>query len=407
MLAKAWTLAKDTVSGFLADDALSRAAAIAYFTIFSIAPLLIVVTAIAGLVFGYEAAQKAIVAQFSGLVGPQSGEILQSMIAKAAEHETGLWATLLGGVTLLIAASGAFGEIQSSLNKIWKAKPAAGLSRMVRARLAGLGLVLTLGFLMVVSLVVSAALSALGHWVEGLFAGAQVAMIALNFVISLALLSAVFAAIFKLLPDTPIAWRDVAIGAVATALLFTIGKTAIALYIGKTHIASGFGAAGSLIVMLVWIYYSSLIFLLGAEFTRAFAEQQGSHAGEGEPAAAAAAAAEAKPAAEPAPATPLPSEILLARTDIARANIDETWRQIRARIPNPALPDEIGRRPSLLQLAVAGLAVLTLPPRLREEAPFRRRGEHVQPPPITHSRVGAPTAGDTAARRAAERVRAG
>jgi membrane protein len=192
--------------------------------------------------------------------------------------------------------------------------------------------VLTLGFLMLASLVVSAGLSALGNWVNTLFPGAQAVMMIANIVISIVLLSAVFAAIFKLLPDTPIAWRDVAIGAVVTAVLFTIGKTLIGLYIGTTHVASGFGAAGSLIVMLVWIYYSSLIFLLGAEFTRAYAEQHGSHVKSAEPALAAQSPQrEGEP--EPTTSAALPSAVLLADIEMTRGNIDETWRQIRARIP--------------------------------------------------------------------------
>src|SRR5205085_7850260 len=216
---------KDTVSGFMGDEALSRAAAIAYFTIFSIAPLLLVVIAIAGLVFGREAAQAAIMGQFSGLMGKGSGDALGSMLQSAGSQsqKSGTIATIIGLVTLLITASGAFGEIQSSLNKIWKAEPKAGLTRLVRARIASMGLVMTLGFLLVVSLAVSAGLAALGHWVEGFFPGAKVLMAVVNVVITLVLLSAVFAAIYKFLPDKQIAWRDVIVGAVATAILFTIG----------------------------------------------------------------------------------------------------------------------------------------------------------------------------------------
>src|SRR5436853_2926894 len=285
MFAKVWNLIKDTVSGFMANEALSRAAAIAYFTIFSIAPLLLIVIAIAGLVFGREAAQAAIMGQFSGLMGKGSGDALASMLQSAGSQsqKAGTIAAIIGVVTLLITASGAFGEIQSSLNKIWKAEPKAGLSRLVRARAASLGLVMTLGFLLLVSLAVSAGIAAVGHWVDGIFPGAKVLMAVVNFVITLALLSAVFAAIYKFLPDKPIAWRDVAVGAVATALLFTIGKSLIGLYIGRANIAASYGVAGSLIVILVWIYYSTLTFLLGAEFTRAYAQRFGSHAAQPEP----------------------------------------------------------------------------------------------------------------------------
>ena len=228
MFRKIWNLIKDTVSGFSSHEAMSHAAAIAYFTIFSIAPLLLIVIAIAGLVFGREAAQAAIMGQFSGLMGKGSGDALSSMLQSAGSQsqKSGTIATIIGLVTLLITASGAFGEIQSSLNKIWNAEPKAGLTRLVRARIASMGLVMTLGFLLVVSLAVSAGLAALGHWVEGFFPGAKVLMAVVNFVITLVLLSAVFAAIYKFLPDEQIAWRDVIVGAVATAVLFTIRQIA-------------------------------------------------------------------------------------------------------------------------------------------------------------------------------------
>src|SRR3954462_5105003 len=174
MFGKAWTVVKETVNGFLADEAVSRGAAIAYFTLFSIAPLLVIIIAIAGLVFGQDAAQRAILGQFGGLMGKESADAIQGMIKGSNAENNGAWATLIGVGTLLLTASGAFGEIQSSLNKIWKAEPKAGLSRLVRARAASMGLVMTLGFLMLVSLVVSAGIAAIGHWVEGIFPGAKV-----------------------------------------------------------------------------------------------------------------------------------------------------------------------------------------------------------------------------------------
>jgi len=376
MFAKIWDLIKDTVSGFMADEALSRAAAIAYFTIFSIAPLLLIVIAIAGLVFGQEAAQAAIMGQFSGLMGKGSGDALASMLQSAGSQsqKSGMIATMIGIVTLLITASGAFGEIQSSLNKIWKAEPTAGLSRLVRARIASLGLVMTLGFLMLVSLVISAGLAALGHWVEGIFPGAKALMSVVNFAITLALLSAVFAAIYKFLPDKPIAWRDVAVGAVATALLFTIGKSLIGLYIGSSRVAESYGTAGSLIVILVWIYYSTLTFLLGAEFTRAYAQRFGSHAAQPETEAARpAVSSPPRPAPEPRPALAASPDLLQLETASTRAQMDRTWRVIRERIPkSPALPDKtadgaVRQRPSWLQITVAGLAVAVLPSRNRSD----------------------------------------
>jgi membrane protein len=276
MIGKAWVLIRDTVSGFIEHEDLSRGAAIAYYTIFSIAPLLIIVIAIAGLVFGHDAAQGAIVAQLRGLIGKQSAEILQSMIQSASQKTTGVLATVIGVGTLLVTSTGAFAEIQSALNAIWKASPSVGFSALIRSRLMSLGLVFTLGFLMLVSLVVSAALTALGDYLSGLFPGAGFLMSLLNCTISLLLISALFAAIYKILPDTPIAWRDVAVGSVATAILFTVGKSLIGLYIGSTSVASSYGAAGALLIILLWVYYSTQIFLLGAEYTRAYAQNHGS-----------------------------------------------------------------------------------------------------------------------------------
>ena len=227
MISKAWALIKDTVSGFLEHEDLTRGAAIAYYTIFSIAPLLIIVIAIAGLVFGHDAAEGAIVGQLGGLIGKQSAEILQSMIQSASHQATGIFATIIGIGTLLLTATGAFTEIQSALNAIWKAAPSMGFSELVRARLVSLGLVATFGFLMLVSLVVSAGLTALGSYLSDLFPGGRLLMSLLNSTISLVLISALFAAIYKILPDTPVAWRDVAVGSMATAILFTIGNPSL------------------------------------------------------------------------------------------------------------------------------------------------------------------------------------
>jgi membrane protein len=277
VIGKGWVLIRNMVLGFIEHEDLSRGAAIAYYTIFSIAPLLIIVIAIAGLVFGHDAAQGAIVAQLRGLIGKQSAEILQSMIQSASQKTTGVLATVIGVGTLLVTSTGAFAEIQSALNAIWKASPSVGFSALIRSRLMSIGLVFTLGFLMLVSLVVSAALTALGDYLSGLFPGAGFLMSLLNWTISLLLISALFAAIYKILPDTPIAWRDVAVGSVATAILFTVGKSLIGLYIGSTSVASSYGAAGALLIIILWIYYSAQIFLIGAEYTRAYAETHGSH----------------------------------------------------------------------------------------------------------------------------------
>ncbi|HEX2887891.1 YihY/virulence factor BrkB family protein, partial [Vineibacter terrae] len=212
------------------------------------------------------------------LMGHKSAELVQTMLEAASNHETGLWATVIGVGTLVLTASGVFGEMQSSLNVIWKAEPKAStVSRLVRARIASLGLVVALGFLLIVSLVVNAALAAVGSYLDRFFPAAQFLVSVVNFSVSLALIAALFAAIYKVLPDKPIAWRDVAVGAMATSILFTAGKTLIGLYLGRSPIASGFGAAGALALVFVWIYYSAQIFLLGAEFTKVYAEQRGTH----------------------------------------------------------------------------------------------------------------------------------
>lgn len=274
-----WKLAKDTISNFMADGALSQGAAIAYYTIFSIAPVLVIAIAVAGLAFGEEAAQGAIVSQLGGLMGTQSADAIQAMIRSASNHKSGIIATILGIGTLILTASGVFGQMQTALNAIWKAEPKAGLSRLVKARVASLGLVAALGFLLMVSLVVSAALSAVDSYLNGILPGAHILLQAVNFVLSVVLIAVLFAAIYKILPDKQIAWRDVLVGALATSLLFTIGKSLIGLYIGHSNIASSYGGAGAFVVVLLWIYYSSQIFLLGAEFTHVYAETHGSRAG--------------------------------------------------------------------------------------------------------------------------------
>ena len=272
-----WKLLKGTVASFLEDEALSRGAAIAFYTVTSLAPVLLIVIAIAGLVFGQDAAQNAITEQLTGLMGKQTADVLQSAVASAGEKSSGIVATVVGIVTLLATASGVFGEMQAALNKIWKAKPkSTTVSRLIRARAASLGLVAALGFLLTVSLVVSAGLTAVGNYLNSILPFGNLILSVLNFVVSLALMSVLFAAIYKVLPDRHIAWRDVIVGAIVTALLFTIGKSLIGLYLGSSAIASSYGAAGGLIILLFWVYYSAQIFLLGAEFTKVYATRHGS-----------------------------------------------------------------------------------------------------------------------------------
>ena len=279
MLQLWWQMLKETFSDFIADNALSRAAAIAFYTVLSIGPVLLICVAIAGLVFGEEAAQGAMVGQLRGLMGDQAAQMVQSMIASAGRQRTGVWATALGIVTLLLTASGVFGEMQSALNLIWRAEPKASLTTILKARAASLGLVATMGFLMLVSLVDQRGVDRARQLPERDHAGHPGRpdgrkLRSLSFVI----VSAMFTAIYKLLPDRVLRWKDVIVGAIATALLFTVGKTMIAIYIAQSAVASSYGAAGALIIVLLWIYYSSVIFLLGSEFTKAWAAHHGSAA---------------------------------------------------------------------------------------------------------------------------------
>jgi membrane protein len=277
MFGKAWELVKESVISFINDGALSRGAAIAFYTVTSIGPVLLIVVAIAGLAFGQDAARGAIVSQLSGLMGEESAELLQNIIRSASGKPSGIFASALGVITLLVTASGVFGEMQSTLNAIWKADPKGGtVSRLLRARAASLGLVAALGFLLLVSLVISAGLSALSEYVNAHLPFGHLILQAVNFLISFALNSVLFAAIYKVLPDKDLEWQDVLVGAVVTAFLFSIGKFLIGLYIGSSAVASSYGAAGALIVALLWIYYSTQIFLLGAEFTKVYAHHHGS-----------------------------------------------------------------------------------------------------------------------------------
>jgi len=269
---KAWWLIRQTVLGFIEDEALSRGAAIAFYTVTSLAPVLIIAVAIAGLAFGEDAARGAIVSQLGGLMGRNGAELVQSIIINASNPTSGMVASVFGIATLLITASGVFGEIQASLNMIWRARLEGGtVSRLIRARAASLGLVATLGFLLLVSLVVSAALTALGNLLHDRLPGIAILVRLANAVISFVLIAVLFAAIYKFLPDRELEWRDVLVGAVVTTLLFNLGKTLIGLYLGSTAIGSTYGAAGSAVIVLLWIYYSAQIFLLGAEFTKAYA----------------------------------------------------------------------------------------------------------------------------------------
>jgi len=277
---EAWRLTKESVLGFMEDAALSHAAAMAFFAVTSLGPILLLVVAVAGLAFGHDAARDAVASQLTGLMGRQSAEVLQSILQSASNPNSGTLATVVGLLALLLTASGVFGEMQSALNIIWKTKPAGtSVSRLVRARTASLGLVIALGFLLMVSLAVSAAITALGTILDSKLPFGEELIAVVNALISYLLIALLFAAIYKVLPDRALEWRDVWVGAFVTAGLFMIGKSLIGLYIGSSAVGSSYGAASALIVILLWIYYSSLIFLIGAEFTRAYSLAHGSHMG--------------------------------------------------------------------------------------------------------------------------------
>jgi len=277
-LQQAWKLSRLALAAWIDDFAPSMGAALAYYTIFSLAPMLVIVIAIAGFFFGHEAAQGEIVAQLHDLVGDTAAAAVEALLKSASQPGQGVIAATIGIVTLLIGASAVFAELQSALDRIWKvqAKKKSGLQALIFKRLLSFGMVLGLGFMLLVSLVLSAALAAFAKWWSGMLGGWTAVLELLNFLVSFGVVTGLFAMIYKFMPSTRIPWRDVWVGAIVTALLFTIGKSAIGIYLGTTNMASGFGAAGSLVVLLAWIYYSAQIFLLGAEFTWVFARQHGS-----------------------------------------------------------------------------------------------------------------------------------
>ena len=310
-------LGKKAVSAWSDDFAPSMGAAISYYTVFSLAPLLVIVIAIAGALFGRDAVMGQITGQLTGLIGRDGASLVQGLVASASDTERGLVAGTISVAVLLAGATTVFAELQSALDRIWhvpeREKP-QGLWGVLRARLLSFGLILGLAFMLMVSLVASAATSALGGWVGALLPASELLLHAVNVAISLLLSTVLFAMIFKLMPSTPVAWRDVRVGAVVTAVLFEVGKVLIGLYIGKSGITESFQAAGSLVVLLAWVYYAAQIFLLGAEFTKVYADEHGStsaaRAAEATRATADAgrpleASAHTAQPTSPAPATPL------------------------------------------------------------------------------------------------------
>jgi membrane protein len=276
-LTKWWPLLTRTYAKWNEDHAPGLGAALAYYTVFSLAPLLMIVIAIAGLVFGQEAAQGQIMGQIQGLVGEESARAIQSMIEEARRPAASILATVIATVMLLFGATGVFAQLQESLNIIWQVKetPGEGLWKMLKNRFLSLMAVLGTGFLLLISLVISAGLSAVGATLERLLPGPEIVLQIINVLVSFAVVTLLFAMIYKLLPDTSVRWGDVWIGASITSLLFTIGKFFIGLYLGKSDVGVAYGAAGSLVVILIWVYYASQIFLFGAEFTAVYAASRG------------------------------------------------------------------------------------------------------------------------------------
>jgi membrane protein len=274
------TLLRETTTEFFNDRSTRRGAALAYYTIFSLAPILILAIAIAGLFFGEDAARGEIVSQIGGLIGRDGARAIQAMIENAARPGAGTLAAVFGLVTLLIGATSALAELKDDLDEIWDAPPqmVGGFWYFVTKRLMSVGLILALGFLLLVSLAFSAVVSALARfWGPADASGLTLTLLeGFNFLLSFVLVTGLFAMIYKILPAVRIAWRDVIVGAVVTALLFNVGKFLIGMYLGNSAIGSSYGAAGSVILILVWVYYSAQIFLFGAEFTKAYAYRFGS-----------------------------------------------------------------------------------------------------------------------------------
>ena len=278
-----WKLLEDTTTEWWNDNAFRLSAALAYYTLFSLAPVLVVAVAIAGFAFGREAVRGQLFEELRGLVGDSSAAALQTAVAAAAVRpSSGVVATAVGILTLIIGSSAVFGELQDDLNTIWDAKPpqGTGLWMMVRKRLLSLAMVAVIGFLLLVSLALSASVTLLGTYVADVLPLSAVLLEGVNFLASLAITTMLFASIYKVLPDVDIRWSDVWFGAAATAAMFTLGKSLIGIYLGRTVVGSAYGAAGSLVVLLLWIYYSSLILFFGAELTQVYARSHGSRTDE-------------------------------------------------------------------------------------------------------------------------------
>jgi membrane protein len=272
-----WGLVKKSITAWQNDYAASMGAALAYYTVFSIAPLLVIVVAVAGFFFGEKAVQGELAMQLRDIFGEQGANALQALVKSASSPRKGMFAGVIGAVVLIVGATTIFSELQSALDRIWRVPMqhrATGIRHLLSTRLRGFGVVLGTGFLMLVSLIVGTAITAFAQWWGKIPGGWNQIIEVLNIGISIVLATGLFAMIYKLMPRAKVAWRDVWIGAAVTAVMFEIGKVLIGVYLGRTAIATAFGAAGSIVVLLIWVYYSAQIFLLGAEFTWVYANER-------------------------------------------------------------------------------------------------------------------------------------
>ena len=268
-----WSMLRQTVSLWNEHEAPRLGAALAFYTILSLAPLIILVIAIIGLIFGDSTAKHELVGQAYGIMGRQGADAVKSLIEQAQRPVSGAFASIIGIATLLFGASGVFSELRSALNEMWNVKPKSegGVWETIKQRFFSFGMVLAVGFLLLVSLLITAALAALGKFFGEVMPVPEYVLGTINFLISIAGTAVLFALIFRYLPETKIDWKDIWIGATVTAVLFTVGKLLIGLYLGKAAVGSAYGAAGSLVVVIVWVYYSAMIFLFGAQFTHVLA----------------------------------------------------------------------------------------------------------------------------------------
>ena len=276
---KLFSLLKQTFSEWSEDKAPVFAAALAYYTVFSLAPLLVIIIGVLGIIYGQSDAQDQIIKQIGELTSPGVAETIGGVLDAQADSGGGVLATVLGTITLLVGATGVFAQLQNALNTIWEVKPdpdKGGVMHLILVRLLSLGMVLAIAFLLLVSLLLSTALSVLGNYFSDVLPGAEFVWQIVNVLVSFGVITLLFALIFKYLPDVKIAWGDVWVGAAVTSLLFVVGKFLISWYLSRGGVASTYGAAGSLVVLLLWVYYSAQILFFGAEFTQVYAKEEGS-----------------------------------------------------------------------------------------------------------------------------------